>query len=27
GTVVEHNPLDHALQLAHDWVTNPAMPQ
>ena len=27
STVVEHNPLDHALQLAHDWVTNPAMPQ
>jgi len=27
GTVVEHNPLDHTLQLAHDWVTNPAMPQ
>jgi enoyl-CoA hydratase/carnithine racemase len=26
-TVVEHNPLDHALQLAHDWVTNPATPQ
>ncbi|NBU43695.1 MAG: enoyl-CoA hydratase/isomerase family protein [Betaproteobacteria bacterium] len=27
GTVVEHNPLDHALQLAHDWVTNPATRQ
>lgn len=27
STVVEHNPLDHALQLAHDWVTNPATRQ
>ena len=27
GTVVEHSPLDHALQLAHDWVTNPATRQ
>ena len=27
GTVVEHNPLDHALQLAHEWVTNPATRQ
>ncbi len=27
SAVVEHNPLDHALQLAHDWVTNPATPQ
>ena len=27
STVVEYNPLDHALQLAHDWVTNPATRQ
>ena len=26
-TVVDDSPLDHALQLAHDWVTNPATPR
>jgi len=25
--VVEHSPLDHAMQLARDWVTTPAMPR
>jgi enoyl-CoA hydratase/carnithine racemase len=25
--VVDGTPLDHALQLARDWVTGPAMPQ
>jgi enoyl-CoA hydratase/carnithine racemase len=26
-TVVDDSPLNHALQLAHDWVTNPATPR
>ncbi|MFM2241142.1 MAG: hypothetical protein RJA69_2516 [Pseudomonadota bacterium] len=27
SAVVDDNPLEHALQCAHDWVTNPAKPQ